>query len=150
VGLVDQNLIVTAYARLGDGTEAIRAGFTTIYRSLWSPALTLDHLPGGRILRDAVRHVSQTPNLYDKKTFAGVKPKLPWIGPTSFKKAAREVSGVQDELDLYRPRAAEANIQYSNTPLPLLFEDEDDSKFLGRRSVEVAPTSHLSLLTPRG
>jgi hypothetical protein len=60
----------------------------------------LDHLPGGRILRDAVRHVSQTPNLYDKRTFAGVKPKLPWIGPTSFKKAAREVSGVQDELDL--------------------------------------------------
>jgi hypothetical protein len=35
-----------------------------------------------------------------KELFAGVKPKLPWIGPTSFKKAAREVSGVQDELDL--------------------------------------------------
>jgi DNA modification methylase len=35
-----------------------------------------------------------------QELFAGVKPKLPWIDPTSFKKAAREASGVQDELDL--------------------------------------------------
>jgi hypothetical protein len=27
------------------------------------------------------------------------KPKLPWIDPTSFKKAAREAFGIQDELD---------------------------------------------------
>jgi len=30
----------------------------------------------------------------------GAKPKLPWIDPTTFKKAAREASGVQDEFDL--------------------------------------------------
>jgi len=35
-----------------------------------------------------------------KEPFTGVKPKLPWIGPISLKKAARGVSGVQDELDL--------------------------------------------------
>jgi hypothetical protein len=35
-----------------------------------------------------------------QELFAGVKPKLPWIDPTTFKKAAREASGVQDELDL--------------------------------------------------
>jgi hypothetical protein len=28
------------------------------------------------------------------------KPKLPWVDSTSFKKAARETSDVQDELDL--------------------------------------------------
>lgn len=35
-----------------------------------------------------------------EELFAGNKPKLPWIDPTTFKKAAREASGVQDELDL--------------------------------------------------
>jgi len=44
-------------------------------------------------------------------------------------------------------RAAAANIQTPTTPVPLLFEDEDDSKSL-ERSVEVAPTSHLSILNP--
>ena len=29
----------------------------------------------------------------------GAKPKLSWIDLTSFKKAAREASGIQDELD---------------------------------------------------
>ncbi len=35
-----------------------------------------------------------------EELFAGVKPKLPWIDPTSFKKAAREASGLQHKLDL--------------------------------------------------
>jgi site-specific DNA-methyltransferase (adenine-specific) len=35
-----------------------------------------------------------------RELFAGAKPKLPWIDPNSFKKAAREASGVQDQLDL--------------------------------------------------
>jgi hypothetical protein len=35
-----------------------------------------------------------------RELFTGVKPKLPWIDPTTFKKAAREASGVQDQLDL--------------------------------------------------
>jgi site-specific DNA-methyltransferase (adenine-specific) len=35
-----------------------------------------------------------------EELFAGKKPKLPWIDPTTFKKAAREASGVQDELEL--------------------------------------------------
>ena len=35
-----------------------------------------------------------------EELFAGNKPKLPWIDPATFKKAARESSGVQDELDI--------------------------------------------------
>jgi hypothetical protein len=35
-----------------------------------------------------------------EQLFSGVKPRLPWIDPTTFRKAAREASGVQDELDL--------------------------------------------------
>jgi hypothetical protein len=35
-----------------------------------------------------------------QELFAGVKPKLPWIDPATFKKAAREASGVQDQFDL--------------------------------------------------
>jgi hypothetical protein len=35
-----------------------------------------------------------------RELFEGAKPKLPWIDPNSFKKAAREASGVQDQLGL--------------------------------------------------
>jgi DNA methylase/Restriction endonuclease len=35
-----------------------------------------------------------------QELLAGIKPKLPWIDPASFKKAAREASGVQHVFDL--------------------------------------------------
>jgi hypothetical protein len=35
-----------------------------------------------------------------KELSAELNQKLPWIGPTSFKKAAREVSWCSDDLDL--------------------------------------------------
>lgn len=35
-----------------------------------------------------------------RELFDGIQPKLPWIDPKSFKKAAREASGVQNQFDL--------------------------------------------------
>jgi hypothetical protein len=35
-----------------------------------------------------------------RELFAGDQPKLPWIDPNAFKKAAREASGVQSQLGL--------------------------------------------------
>jgi len=35
-----------------------------------------------------------------RELFEGTQPKLPWIDPNAFKKAARESAGVQDQLDL--------------------------------------------------
>ena len=35
-----------------------------------------------------------------RELFAGIQPKLPWIDPNSFQKAAREASGVQNHFDL--------------------------------------------------
>jgi hypothetical protein len=35
-----------------------------------------------------------------RELFDGSQPKLPWIDPNAFKKAAKESAGVQDQLDL--------------------------------------------------
>jgi hypothetical protein len=35
-----------------------------------------------------------------RELFDGTQPKLPWIDPNAFKKAAREASAVQNELEL--------------------------------------------------
>lgn len=35
-----------------------------------------------------------------RELFGGSQPKLPWIDPNAFKKAAREAAGVQDQLKL--------------------------------------------------